>query len=44
MEGVVFVDEIETHLHLELQKEILLILTKLFPNIQFGLRRIRRLF
>ncbi len=35
MEGVVLVDEIETHLHLELQKEILPILTKLFPNIQF---------
>lgn len=35
MEGVVFVDEIETHLHLELQKKILPILTKLFPNIQF---------
>ena len=35
MEGVVLVDEIETHLHLELQKEILPILTILFPNIQF---------
>lgn len=35
MEGVVLVDEIETHLHLELQKKILPILTKLFPNIQF---------
>lgn len=35
MEGVVLVDEIETHLHLELQKEILPILTKFFPNIQF---------
>ena len=35
MEGVVLVDEIETHLHLELQKEILPILTNLFPNIQF---------
>lgn len=35
MEGVVFVDEIETHLHLELQKKILPILVTLFPNIQF---------
>lgn len=35
MEGIVFVDEIETHLHLELQKKILPILTGLFPNIQF---------
>lgn len=37
MEGVVLVDEIETHLHLELQKKILPILIKLFPNIQFVL-------
>ena len=29
------IDEIETHLHLELQKRILPILTKLFPNLQF---------
>ena len=35
MEGIVFVDEIETHLHLSLQKKILPILTALFPNIQF---------
>lgn len=35
MEGIVLVDEIETHLHLELQKEILPILKKIFPNIQF---------
>lgn len=35
MEGIVFVDEIETHLHLELQKKVLPILTRLFPNIQF---------
>ena len=35
MEGIVLVDEIETHLHLELQKKILPILTTLFPNIQF---------
>ena len=35
MEGIVLIDEIETHLHLELQKKILPILTALFPNIQF---------
>lgn len=35
MEGIVLVDEIETHLHLELQKKILPVLTSLFPNIQF---------
>lgn len=35
MEGIVLVDEIETHLHLQLQKKILPVLTKLFPNIQF---------
>lgn len=35
MEGIVLIDEIETHLHLELQKNILPILTKLFPNLQF---------
>lgn len=35
MEGIILVDEIETHLHLELQKKILPILTELFSNIQF---------
>lgn len=35
MEGIVLIDEIETHLHLELQKKILPMLTTLFPNIQF---------
>lgn len=34
-EGIVLIDEIETHLHLELQKKILPMLTTLFPNIQF---------
>ena len=29
------IDEIETHLHLALQKEILPILTELFPRVQF---------
>lgn len=33
--GIVLVDEIETHLHLELQKNIMPILTTIFPNIQF---------
>lgn len=33
--GIVLVDEIETHLHLELQRNILGYLTELFPNIQF---------
>lgn len=33
--GIVLIDEVETHLHLQLQKEILLLLTHLFPNIQF---------
>ena len=32
---IVLIDEIETHLHLELQKLILPMLTELFPNIQF---------
>ncbi len=33
--GIVLIDEIETHLHLELQKEIMPLLTTIFPNIQF---------
>jgi hypothetical protein len=33
--GVVLIDEIETHLHIELQKQILPFLTDFFPNIQF---------
>lgn len=35
MPGIVLIDEIETHLHLSLQKEILPILVSLFPNVQF---------
>lgn len=35
LEGIVLIDEIETHLHVELQKKIVPILTGLFPNIQF---------
>ena len=33
--GIVLIDEIETHLHLELQKKIMELLTTVFPNIQF---------
>jgi predicted ATPase len=33
--GIVLIDEIETHLHVSLQKKILSLLTKFFPNIQF---------
>lgn len=35
LEGIVLIDEIETHLHVDLQKQIVPILTGLFPNIQF---------
>lgn len=35
VEGIVLIDEIETHLHVELQKTILPFLTKVFPKIQF---------
>jgi predicted ATPase len=35
LEGVVLIDEIETHLHLEMQKAILPFLTAMFPKIQF---------
>lgn len=34
-EGIVLIDEVETHLHLELQRQILPLLTSVFPNIQF---------
>jgi predicted ATP-binding protein involved in virulence len=33
--GIVMIDEIETHLHPKWQREILPILSKIFPNIQF---------
>lgn len=33
--GIVLIDEIETHLHLAMQKKILTILTTIFPNVQF---------
>lgn len=34
-EGVVVVDEIETHLHLTLQEQLLPFVTELFPRLQF---------
>lgn len=35
IEGIVLIDELETHLHIELQKNILPFLTSFFPRIQF---------
>lgn len=35
IEGIVLIDEIETHLHLELQKKILPLLVQMYPKIQF---------
>lgn len=35
VEGVVLIDELETHLHVELQRKILPFLTGFFPRIQF---------
>lgn len=35
MQGVVLIDEIETHLHVELQKKVLPFLVGFFPKIQF---------
>ncbi len=37
LEGIVLIDEIETHLHVDLQKKIMPILTGLFPGLQFVL-------
>ena len=34
-EGIILIDEIDIHLHVELQKDILPMLTTFFPNIQF---------
>lgn len=34
-QGIVLIDEPETHFHIEMQYEILPLLTKLFPKIQF---------
>ena len=33
--AIVMIDEIETHLHVELQKRALPFLTQMFPNVQF---------
>ena len=33
--AIVMIDEIETHLHVELQKRVLPFLVKMFPNVQF---------
>lgn len=35
VQGIVLIDEIETHLHIDLQKKILPFLTSFFPKIQF---------
>lgn len=35
LQGIVLIDEIETHLHIELQKLVLPFLIKVFPKIQF---------
>ena len=34
-QGIVLIDEVETHLHVELQKKVLPFLTRMFPNVQF---------
>lgn len=34
-QGIVLIDEIETHLHLELQRIVMPLLTRIFPNVQF---------
>lgn len=34
-QGIVLIDELETHLHIELQKKIFPFLTEFFPNLQF---------
>ncbi len=33
--GIVFIDEVETHLHVSLQRQIMPFLTGFFPNVQF---------
>jgi hypothetical protein len=35
MPGIVLIDEIETHLHVELQKRVLPFLIEMFPKMQF---------
>ena len=33
--GIAFIDELETHMHISMQKMVLGFLTKMFPNVQF---------
>lgn len=35
LQGIVLIDEVETHLHLDLQKKILPLLIEFFPKVQF---------
>ena len=35
MPGIILIDELETHLHYELQKKVLPFLRRVFPNVQF---------
>lgn len=35
LEGIVLIDELESHLHIELQRKILPFLTSFFPRLQF---------
>lgn len=35
LNGLILIDELETHLHISLQRKVLGILTTLFPNLQF---------
>lgn len=35
MNGIVLIDELDTHLHISLQKKIFKVLTEFFPNVQF---------
>ena len=35
LEGIVLIDELETHLHIELQRKILPFLVSVFPRVQF---------
>lgn len=35
IEGIVLIDELETHLHIELQKKIMPFLVRFFPRLQF---------
>ncbi|MEA2028070.1 MAG: AAA family ATPase, partial [Campylobacterota bacterium] len=35
VEGIVLIDEVEAHLHVEMQKHIMRLLTEFFPKIQF---------